>query len=86
MAKTNAERQASYKQRNLKSEDGQSERLDMVIDLHAKRALERLARHQSLLQRVILERLLVEAEQITVDKLAVIPDGTSEYYDGQDLS
>ncbi len=43
MTKSNAERQAAYRQRNLKSEDGNSERLNMLVDVHAKRTLERLA-------------------------------------------
>lgn len=43
MAKSNAERQAVYRARHLKDEGGTGERLNLVIDLHAKRALERLA-------------------------------------------
>ena len=83
MAKSNVERQAAYRRRNLKSEEGKGERLDVVIDLHAKRALERLARHQGITLRAMLEKLLIEAEQAIVDKLAALPGGCSEYYEGK---
>ena len=39
---SNAQRQADYRARHLKSEDAQLQRLNLMIDLHAKRALERL--------------------------------------------
>ena len=40
---TNAERQQAYRLRHLKDETGQGERLSVVVDLQAKRALGRLA-------------------------------------------
>lgn len=40
---TNAEKQRVYRQRHL--QDGEGERLNMVISINAKRSLERLARH-----------------------------------------
>jgi hypothetical protein len=43
MAKSNAERQAAYRARHLKDENGTGLRLNLVIDAHAKWALERLA-------------------------------------------
>lgn len=45
MGQSNAERQAAYRARHLKSEDGRGERLNLVVDLHAKACLARLARH-----------------------------------------
>ena len=41
--KSNAQRQADYRLRHLKDESAQFERLSLLVDLHAKRALERLA-------------------------------------------
>ena len=43
MAKSNAQRQSDYRARHLKDLDGQAERLNLLVNLHAKRALERLA-------------------------------------------
>ena len=51
MAQTNATRQAAYRQRHLHDEGGTGERLNVVIDLHAKRALERLASCYGVTQR-----------------------------------
>ena len=39
MAKTNAQRQSDYRARHLKDLDGQAERLNLLVNLHAKRAL-----------------------------------------------
>jgi hypothetical protein len=81
MAKSNAERQAAYRTRHLKDEDGKGERLNLVIDLHAKRALERLATCYAVTQRAMLERILVEAERAA---LAGVPVSEhAEYYDGR---
>jgi len=61
MAMTNAEKQASYRQRRIKEGDG--ERLQTVISLPAKRALERLARHAGVTQAAMLERLILNEQQ-----------------------
>ena len=74
MAKTVAERQREYRQRH--SEDG--ERINMAVDAHAKRALERLARHHGLSQRAMLERVLSEAESALVGSL----EDLGAYYEG----
>lgn len=47
MAMSSAQKQAAYRARKIKEGDG--ERLQAVISLHAKRALERLARHHEAL-------------------------------------
>ncbi len=60
MAMSNAEKQASYRQRKIK--EGEGERLQSVISLHAKRALERLARHAGIPQAAMLERLILEEQ------------------------
>jgi hypothetical protein len=61
MAMSNAEKQASYRQRKIK--EGESERLQTVISLNAKRGIERLARHNGLSQAAMLERLILEEQQ-----------------------
>lgn len=83
MAKNNAERQAAYRARHLKDEEGQGERLNVVIDLHAKRALERLATCYGVTQKAILERLLVGAEGAVIDQVANTRSGQADYYDGR---
>lgn len=70
MGQSNAERQANYRARHLKSEDGRGERLNVVIDVHAKACLARLARHHGISQREVLERLLGDAEQTVLEGLA----------------
>ena len=61
MAMSNAEKQANYRKRKIK--EGEGERLQAVISLHAKRGLERLARHHGLSQVAMLERLILEEQQ-----------------------
>lgn len=60
MAMTAAEKQARYRERHLK--EGDNERLQLVICLSAKRALERLARHHGLTMGAILERLVMDKQ------------------------
>lgn len=81
MAQTNATRQAAYRQRHLHDESGTGERLNVVIDLHAKRALERLASCYGVTQRQILERVLANAEKEALTKSARFPKGQDDYYD-----
>ncbi len=61
MAMSNAQKQAAYRARKIKEGDG--ERLQAVISLHAKRALERLSKHQGSTQTATLERLILEEQQ-----------------------
>ena len=82
MAKSNAERQAAYRARHLKDEGGKGERLNLVIDLHAKRALERLAVCYGVTQRATIERLALDAERATLVKVAALMTGYADYYDG----
>jgi hypothetical protein len=83
MAKSNAERQADYRARHLKDMNGMGERLNLVIDLHAKRAFERLAVCYGVTQKEIIERLVHGAEQATLNKAATMPNGPDDYYDGR---
>ena len=69
MPTPNAQRQAAYRARHLQSVDGEGVRLNLILSVHAKCALERLAGAHDLTQRAMLERLLVQAEQRTVAAL-----------------
>jgi len=69
MALSNAEKQANYRKRKIK--EGEGERLQTVISLHAKRALERQARHNGLTQAAMLERLILEEQ----DRVTATLDG-----------
>lgn len=79
---SNAQRQADYRARHLKSEDAQLQRLNLMIDLHAKRALERLANCYGVTQRAMLERLIMQANQVAQQQAAQhSPDGQADYFD-----
>jgi hypothetical protein len=62
MVKSDVERQRAYRARLRLDETAPKEWLRTVIDLHAKRALERLARHHGVTQRAMLERAILEAQ------------------------
>ncbi len=71
MAQSNAQRQAAYRTRHLKDENGMSERISLVIDSHTKRALERLATHYAVTQRAMLQTLITDAEKALIDSKTV---------------
>ena len=80
----NAQRQADYRARHLKSEDGQLQRLNLLIDLHAKRALERLASCYGVTQKSLLESLIRQAQEVALLEAEVIsPNGPADYYAGR---
>jgi hypothetical protein len=67
MPKTTRERQAAYRSRR---HDGDGEyRLNTWLSSQASFALRRLARHQGLSQRAVLERLVIDADQAIFDAL-----------------
>ena len=67
MAMSNAEKQANYRQRKIK--EGEGERLQAVISLHAKRSIERLARHYGITQAALIERLAMDEQKRVTDTL-----------------
>ena len=79
MAQTNAQRQAAYRERHLKAEQGEGERLSMVLDAKSKLALKRLAIRYGVTQREVLEGLIDEAETALLKKLSSAEQ--IEYYD-----
>ena len=68
-AERNAAYQSAYRKRHLQDVDADDERLNMVIGISAKRALERLARHYAVSQRAMLGQLLTEVERAVADGL-----------------
>ena len=81
MAQSNAERQAAYRARHLKDENGTDERLNLLVDIHTKRALERLATRYSVTQRAMLQTLITDAEKALVNTLS--SNEQASYYDGK---
>lgn len=81
MAKTSAERQAAYRARKLSDESAPCERLNLLIDLHAKRALERLSLCYGVTQKAMLEHLLADAERAAIKVAMMSPHGPDDYYD-----
>lgn len=81
MPSTNTQRQAAYRARHLQCVDGQGMRLNTILSVDAKYALERLASAYGLTQRAMLERLIVQAEQATVDALPPQRGVDRDYYD-----
>jgi hypothetical protein len=75
MGKSGARRQAEYRQRHLKDETGTLERLNLLVQVSAKRQLERLAYCDGVTQRAMLEKLLAEAEWATLAALSPAEQG-----------
>ena len=83
MAKPSARRKAAYWERHLKGESGKGERMNLVINLRAKRAIERLAVCYDVTLKDIVERLAREAQRVTLDKAANPHNGPEGHYDGR---
>jgi len=83
MAMNNAERQAAYRARHLNAKAGNGERLNLIIDLKAKKAFERLAVCYGVTQKEVIERLALGAEQATLNAAKKMPNGQKHYYDGR---
>ena len=77
MAKSNSERQREYRQRQ--KDDCKTERLNIVVDLNAKRAIERMATCYGVTQREVLERIVMDAERTLLGSLEGIQQDA--YYD-----
>ena len=61
MAKTSAERQAAYREKNRKGIAGANERIDCMVSADTKRALEHLAKSENVTLRTKLEELIFDA-------------------------
>ena len=75
--KDNAKRQAEYRQRHMK--EGSDQRLNVILGLDAKLALERMAKHDGVTNKSLLERVLLEAQSRLLEDM----DGEqlTRYYD-----
>lgn len=75
--KDNAKRQAEYRKRRIK--EGSDQRLNVILDLAAKLALERMAKHYGVTNKSLLERVLLETQSRLVETM----DGEQQtrYYD-----
>jgi hypothetical protein len=60
LKKANAKRQAEYRKRHIK--EGSDQRLNVILDLQAKLALERMAKLQGVSNKELLERVLLETQ------------------------
>jgi hypothetical protein len=83
MAKSSAERQAAYRSRLLENENRQFARLNLVIDIHTKRRLERLTKCYGVTKRAMLERLTMQAERDALYEADETPTGRAEYFSGE---
>ena len=81
MAQTTAERQAAYRARHLHDEDGTGQRLNVIINMNAKLALERLASCYGVTQLAMLEQIIETAQREVLKKTARLPNGQNDYYD-----
>lgn len=81
MKKTPAQRQAEYRARHLKDETGTGARLNMLVDVHAKLSLERLAACYGVTQRAMLERIIRDAERVALEELRRAGGDGTGYYD-----
>ena len=75
--KDNAKRQAEYRKRHMK--EGSDQRLNVILGLDAKLALERMAKHGGVTNKSLLERVLLEAQSRLLEDM----DGEQQtrYYD-----
>ena len=83
MLTPNAKRQAAYRARRKADDSAPTERLNLIIDLHAKRALERLAMCYGVTQKAIVQKLLLDAEHAAIDAATAFTNGQAEYYAGR---
>lgn len=75
MATTSAERQAKYRARKREASEGK--RLDCWLSTDAHHALARLARHQGVSTRAVLEALILTADKANLEACA-----TDEEFEG----
>jgi hypothetical protein len=72
----NAKRQAEYRKRRLK--DGTDQRLNVILNLPAKLALERMAKLHGITNKDLLEQVLLAAQSQLLKDLD--DDQTTRYY------
>jgi hypothetical protein len=78
MPKPNATRQAEFRKRHMQDVDGTGRRINQVVSVTTKSALERLAKHYAVTQRAHLQEIIGRAERELVERLT--PDEQRKYY------
>jgi hypothetical protein len=82
MTLSNAERQARYRERHLKSIDGEKVRLSLFVDLYARIRLERIARHQGCTVTSLIEKWAAQTEHRIINRMT--PKEEHAYYAAAD--
>lgn len=80
--KNNAKRQAEYRKRHIK--EGSDQRLNVILGLDTKRALERMAKHYGVTNKNVLERLLLEAQSRLIEDME--DEQQTRYYGAKTLT
>ncbi|MDP2770548.1 MAG: hypothetical protein Q8O81_12035 [Giesbergeria sp.] len=65
--KDNAKRQAEYRKRHIK--EGSDQRLNVILDLDVKLALERMAKFHGVSNKSLLERVLLDAQSCLLENM-----------------
>lgn len=74
--KDNAKRQAEYRKRHIK--EGSDQRLNVILDLDVKLALERMAKFHGVSNKSLLERVLLDAQSRLLEDMNV--EQQTRYY------
>jgi hypothetical protein len=82
MAQTGAERQAAYRRRRATAGDNGERPLNTWVSTGASLALARLARHHGMSQRMMLERLIVVADERISHRLDPTSPAWVAYFSG----
>lgn len=77
--KANAKRQAEYRKRHIK--EGSDQRLNVILDVKAKQALERMAQQAGVSNKELLERVLLAAQSQLIKDMN--GEQQTAYYDGK---
>lgn len=77
--KDNAKRQAEYRNRHMK--EGSDQRLNVILGLDAKLALERMAKHGGVTNKSLLERVLLETQSRLLEEMD--DEQQTRYYDAK---
>lgn len=80
--KDNAKRQAEYRKRHIK--EGSDQRLNVILGLDAKLALERMAKHYGVTNKNVLERLLLDAQSRLIEDME--DEQQTRYYGAKTLT
>ena len=80
MAKTAKERQAEYRRKRPTAGENGDRRINAWVTTGTALALGRLAQHYGATQREILEKLILDADQLIVNTLDLDSEDWSKYF------